>query len=333
MRAAVFDGNELRVKDFEKPDPEEDEVLIRVEACGICGTDIHIIEDDFPSSPPVVLGHELSGKVEEIGEKVENISVGDRVTVNPNIFCGKCSYCRDGKPNHCKNWQGIGLHRNGGFEGYVAVSGDQVLTFEEIDYSVGAFAEPVACAIRGVDRLDPTLGETALVMGGGPIGLILSQLLSISGIRQVFLSEPVKKKREVAKKLGVDRVIDPGEEDPLDVVMAETEDGVDNAIEATGILEISKKCLEVVKKEGNVLQFGVSPQDAEIVRPFQIYKEEISLVGSFTNPFTTRRAVNLIESGKIELKPLITSEIELEDIGRGMGKFNRKDEIKIMIRP
>ncbi|MFP4005962.1 MAG: zinc-dependent alcohol dehydrogenase family protein [Candidatus Hadarchaeia archaeon] len=334
MKAAVYDGEDFSVREISDPDLDDNEILIRVEACGICGTDIHVVEGDFPSSPPVVLGHEFSGEVEEVGCDVGEVDVGSTVTVNPNLYCGKCSYCREGKPNHCKNWEAIGLHRNGGFEEYVAVPESQVLEFNGLDYNEAAFAEPVSCAVRGIQRLDPELGDSVLVMGGGPIGLILSQLLSISGAGEIILSEPVESKRRLAGELGVDEVIDPTVEDPRESVMELTEDGVDSVVEATGIPEVSKKCLEVVKKEGDVLQFGVNPQDSRIsISPFKVYREEISLLGSFTNPFTTQKAVKLIESESIELKPLVTSEVDLKDIEIGMDKFGDKDEIKIMVRP
>lgn len=333
MRAAIFDEKGIKVKETKRPEPEKDEVLIEVKACGVCGTDIHILEGEFPSSPPVILGHEISGKVLEKGKKVKSVDVGDKVTVNPNIPCETCSFCKSGKPHLCDNWTTIGIHLDGGFAEFMTAPEKQIFTFDRAEYLEGALSEPIACSLRGINRLNPEAGESALVAGGGAIGLLLLQLLKLSGVSKVYLSEPIDERREMAENLGADRVIDPKREDPSETISDEI-GKVDNAIEATGNPQVFGSLFDVVKKGGKILQFGVCPPDAKIkVSPYQIYCKEIKIMGSFTNPFTQLKAVNLIESGKMELKPLITDTFDLDKIDTALKLHESNEGIKMVIRP
>lgn len=333
MRAAIFDGKEINVKKTEKPELEEGAVLIKVKACGICGTDIHILDGNFPSSPPVILGHEISGEVVKTGENVKSVSVGDKATVNPNISCEKCSFCKSGNPHLCENWTGIGIHLDGGFAEFLKAPEKQIFTFDRAEYSEGALSEPIACCLRGIDQLNPEPGESALVAGGGAIGLLLLQLLELTGISKLYLSEPIAERRELAKTLGADRVIDPKGEDLPEAISDEI-GKVDNAIEASGNPQVSESLFGIVRKGGKILQFGACPPNAEIkVSPYQVYREEITILGSFTNPFTQSRAVKLIESEKIKLKPLVTQTFDLDQIKTGLKLQKSNECIKTVVRP
>lgn len=333
MRAAVFDGEKIGVREIERPDPGEDGLLIKVKGCGVCGTDVHILKEEFPSSPPVVLGHELSGEVVEAGKDVGSVDVGDSVTVNPNISCDKCTSCRNGKPHLCKNWRGIGIHIDGGYSEFLSVPEEQAFRINA-DYREGLFSEPLACCLRGIDRLNPRVGETAAVFGGGAVGLLMVQLLKLSGISRLFLSEPIPERRKLAKKLGADEVIDPNEEGPEEVILGETEDGVDNALEVTGVPQVFEMCPEVVRDGGKLLQFGVCPRGAKVpVSPFQIYRKEMDVLGSFTNPFTQQRAVDLIESGELELELLVTHQLPLEKIEEAVTNVENNIGVKVVVRP
>ena len=335
MRAGVFDGEYITLEDIEKPKPRGEEILIEVRACGICGTDVHILKGEFPASEPVVLGHELAGEVVSKGNEVNGIDIGDKVSVNPNISCGKCTYCRSGKPNLCENLQAIGVHRNGGFGEYVTIPQNKAHVFQDAEFIEGAFSEPIACCLRGIDRLDPNEGETAAVFGGGAIGLLMLQLLKLSGASKVFLSEPIEERRNMAEKLGAFRVIDPKKYNPVEVIKSETDGiGVDNTVEAAGLPTIFEDCINVAKKGGSILQFGVSPPEKESrIRPYQVYKKELSIFGSFVNPFTQERAVRLIESGDLELKQLITHELALKEIRKGIELMESNQGIKVIIKP
>ena len=214
MKAAVFLGKEkIETRELDIPKLRDGEILIKVMASGICGTDVHI----FHGSPgateatvPVVLGHEFSGEVVECAPKTSRIKVGDKVTVDPNMYCGNCDYCLNGKKNYCTSMSAIGVNQNGGFEAYCAVPEKQaILLSPDVDYEEAAMAEPVACCLRGIDNIGITQGDTVCVIGGGAIGQIMAQLAKISGASKVVVSEPVKMRRDLAISLGADAAIDP----------------------------------------------------------------------------------------------------------------------------
>lgn len=209
MRSAVFYAKEdLRIENIKKPMPKPGEVLIKVMACGVCGTDVHIYHGDegAASTPPqTVLGHEFAGVVETVGEGVTAVKAGDRVCVDPNKLCNECYYCKNGIGHFCEDMIGIGTTVNGGFSEYCVVPQSQVYKIaESTAFGAAAMAEPVACCIHGIDMCEISCGATVAVIGGGMIGMIMLQLAKISGAGRVIMIEPVAEKREIAKKLGAD---------------------------------------------------------------------------------------------------------------------------------
>ena len=225
MKSAVFYGkHDLRLEERALPSVGKHDVLIKVMACGVCGTDVHIYEGDkgaAETNPPTILGHEFAGVVEQVGEAVTQVKVGDRVCVDPNQLCGKCYYCRSGIGHFCENMVGIGTTVEGGFAQYCAVNESQVYHLADTTpFEEGAMTEPVACCLHGIDLCEISAASTVMVIGGGMIGLLMVQLAKLSGAHQVILLEPVEGKREVGKKLGADLCIDPIHED-VKAVLAE----------------------------------------------------------------------------------------------------------------
>ena len=335
MKAAVFyRKNDLRIEEIPIHEISADEVLIKVHACGICGTDLHIFDGDEGAAPTpagTVLGHEFSGEVIKIGELVKTVSVGDTVCVDPNKLCGYCDYCRGGIGHFCENIVGIGTTVNGGFEEYCRVPQSQVYPFpKSISFEKAAMAEPAACCLHGVDMCDISCGGTVLIIGGGMIGLIMLQLAKLRGASVVALSEPIKEKRVLAERLGADIVIDPFNEDLADKLKEHNVKRVGTVIESAGRLSAIEQAIQVAGNKSTVMMFGLTKPDETItVKPFEIFKKEITLKSSYINPYTYRRALDMIVSGKLDVSSMIYRTAELEELpgiladkkARGAGKY------------
>lgn len=313
------------------------EVLIKVEACGICGTDVHIYHGSKGSAevhPPVVLGHELAGQVVEVGGGVDRVAVGDHVTVDPNIYCGKCRFCRMGKKQMCQDLRAIGVTQNGGFADYCYVPQEQCYRLaSQVPYRWGAMTEPVACCLHGMDRAGVRQGDTVCIIGGGAIGLIMLQLAQLAGAAQVVLSEPVEQRRELALSLGASAVVDPGREDlgqRLEELLGAV--GADVVIECVGGVAAATQAVSAAARGGTVLLFGVPKSGTSVqLNLDDIFQKELKVMGSKINPDTHGRAAALINGGKLRLEPLITHSYPVERLEEGIQKQMADDSIKVVI--
>ena len=335
MKAAVFYGkHDLRVEDVKEPVPGPGEILIQVHACGICGTDVHIFEGDegaAPSPAGTVLGHEFAGVVVETGEGVKNIKTGDRVCVDPNKICGECYYCKSGLGHFCENMIGIGTTVNGGFAEYCVVPEEQAYTFSDaISFEEAAMTEPVACCLHGIDMCEINCGDTVAVFGAGMIGLLMIQLARLNGAARVIALEPVAGKREMALKLGAGLTIDPLTQDVGEVLRENGIERINAVIECVGRPETMKQAIEIAGKKSVVMMFGLTKPDAEIpIKPFELFKKEVVLKASYINPYTQKRAITLIDTGRLDVKSMVHQVSPLEDLPkilsdpklRSMGKF------------
>ncbi|HEY5584808.1 MAG TPA: zinc-dependent alcohol dehydrogenase family protein [Ruminiclostridium sp.] len=339
LKAAVFyEKHDLRVEEVQKRLPKADEVVIKIEACGVCGTDLHIYEGAEGAAacvPPTILGHEFSGTVYEVGADVKSFKTGDRVCVDPNDMCGSCYYCRIGKAHFCENMTGIGTTVDGGFSEFCTVREKQVYSIgERLSFEEGAMAEPIACCLHGMDLAGVKTGDTVLLLGGGTIGLIMLQLAKLSGASTLIVIEPVQAKRELAIKLGADITIDPFSENIEEVLSKHNVKYVDVAIECVGLKNTVMDAIKHVGKGGTVMMFGLTNPTCEIpLLPFDVFKREITLKASFINPYTQNRAVSLLESGKINVRDLITDKVKLADINKVFEDKNYRSRGKIIIEP
>lgn len=315
------------------------DVLVRVAACGVCGTDVHIYNGDKGSAevkPPVVLGHEFSGEVVDAGSCVTTVKAGDHVSVDPNIYCGQCHFCRTGKKQHCENLLAIGVNRDGGFAEYCVVPESQCFLLDPaVPLTHGAMCEPVACCIHGVDRAAIRHGDTVCVIGGGAIGLIMVQLAKLAGASKVILSEPVALRREIGRKVGADYAIDPISADISTSIKGITgTDGVDKVIECVGNLSATEQAFEAAKRGATVLLFSVPKPDAVFgLALMDVFKKELTISGSFINPDTHQRAVDMINSGKLQLDPVITHSFALEKLEEAIFAQISSDSIKVVVVP
>jgi L-iditol 2-dehydrogenase len=339
MKAVRFDAiGSLATREVVKPAPGPDDLLVKVEACGVCGTDRHILHGEFPSNPPVTLGHEFAGIVEVIGSAVQGFRVGDRITGDPNISCGRCPQCQNGRVNLCENLRAIGIHRDGGFADYVVVPQKQAFSLPlTLDPLHGAFCEPLACCLHGIDIAAIRAGSSVVVLGGGVIGLLIVQLARLAGATRVVLSTRQASKRRLAEELGATATVDPSSGDVVEAIAGEhglLPGGADVVIECAGVPETVVQATRLAKKGGTAVILGVMPQGAKVeIEPFDILFRELKVLGSFINPFAHRRAADLVASGAIRIAPLISRVVSLDEAADVIRNPAAPGEIRVMVVP
>ncbi len=340
MIGNYFLGNgQFEVRSMTFPAPSRKEVLIRVAACGVCGTDVHIFHGDKGSAevtPPVVLGHEISGVVEQVGSAVTRLAVGDHVAVDPNSYCGTCRSCRMGHKQTCSHLTAVGVTRDGGFADYCLVPEDQCFRIAPtipLDYA--AMTEPLACCIHGIDRACIRPGNTVCIIGAGAIGLLMLQLARLSGAAAVIQSEPIASRRFAALSLGADAVIDPRQENVKERFQELTGlEGADVVIECVGNTTAVAQAFEVAGSGATVLLFSVPK--AGSVHPLSlddVYHKELTIVGSLINPDTFERAVALLNSGRLNLQPIITHAFPVEQLKEAILMQMSEESIKVLVKP
>lgn len=339
MKSAVFYGkHDMRVEDSAMPKVGAEDVLIQVKACGICGTDVHIYEGDKGAAevnPPTILGHEFSGVVAEIGANVTGVKVGDRVCIDPNCYCGKCDFCRNGIAHYCTDMIGYGTTVNGGFAEYCSVNQRQVYKLgDNTTFEQGAMTEPVACCLHGMDMCNIQPGSSVVVIGGGMIGLLMLQLARLAGAARTALLEPVESKREVAKKLGADICIDPIHEDVKAVLAENGMSWVNTVIECVGRTSTIEQAIDIVGNKGTVMMFGLTkPDDTISLKPFEVFQKEIELKASFINPYTQKRALELIDSGRLDVSSMVYAIAGLDELADILSKPELRAKGKYIISP
>lgn len=336
MKAAMFYGpGDVKLIEIKEPKLKEDEVLIKVKACGICGTDDLIFKGKYPpASFPLILGHEYSGEVVEIGNKVTEFKSGDKVAVDPNILCGKCFYCKRGEGNLCKHYNALGVTLNGGFAEFSAVPVSNVYKIaENVDCSEAAMIEPLSCCIRGFELGNVSLGDIIVVLGSGTIGNFMIQLSKISGAAKVIVVEPLENKRKLALESGADYVLNLEQDNVEMEIKKIAEEGADVVFECSGNKSAQESTLKLTRRGGNIIFFGCSPEDQiNNISPYIINENELTIRGSFNNPYTTSKAVRLISSSKIKSRYLISHRLPLSDIGEGFNIFGNSGVNKIIIK-
>lgn len=339
MKSAVFYGkHDLRVENSQMPKVGPEDILIQVKACGICGTDVHIYEGDKGAAevtPPTILGHEFSGVIAEVGSNVTKYKVGDRVCIDPNCYCGKCDFCRNGIAHYCTDMIGYGTTVNGGFAEYCSVNQRQVYKLgDNTTFEQGAMTEPVACCLHGMDMCNIHPGSNVVVIGGGMIGLLMLQLSKLAGAARVALLEPVESKRVVAKKLGADILIDPINENVEEELKKAGMTWVNTVIECVGKTATIQQAIDIVGNKGTVMMFGLTkPDDTIAVKPFQIFQKEIELKSSFINPYTQKRALDLIDSGRLDVSSMVYAVESLENLADILSSPELRAKGKYIISP
>jgi len=325
VKAAVLEAVKKVTVRSDVPEPAigPRDVLVRSKACGICGTDVHIWEGDFFPTFPLIPGHELAGEVAKVGAEVEDLKVGDRVMVDPTVTCEECHFCMINRQNHCLRWNAVGVTRDGGFAEYVRVPAKNCYRFERVSFSEAAFCEPLACVVFGQDRARIDIGSEVLILGAGPIGQLHLQASRANGAAAVTVVDVVESKLDLARRLGAAELVvsDNALESKLRKIAPY---GFDVVIDATGIAKVFQDSLKYVKNGGKYLVFGVcGPHDKVEISPFEIYRRDLEIIGSFAIRRTYDRAFKLMERGAVDVKPLIHEAMPVEDLPRGLDMMKR----------
>lgn len=337
MKAAVTHASQdLRIENVPVPEIKENEVLIQVKACGICGTDPHIYNGHFPAPMPLIQGHEFSGVVVKVGSAVTSVAVGDRVTADINISCGNCYFCRTGQKLFCENITQLGVHIDGAFAEYLKTPENNVYKLAEgMSWEEGAYIEPLACVIRGQERANVSMGDTVAIIGAGPMGLAHAIMARLNGASRVIISEMNKVRLQKAKELGIDVVIDASEQDPIQEVLSLTEGrGADVVFEVVGAMPTYKQAFQMVRRGGTLVAYGAAPADQTLeIKPFEIYSKELTIVGSYAGTYSTWvKAIQLISSKRFNPNDIISKTISLDDLEDGIKEADKnKDTIKILV--
>jgi 2-desacetyl-2-hydroxyethyl bacteriochlorophyllide A dehydrogenase len=322
---------EVEIRDFEDPTPSAGQIVVRVGACGVCGTDLHIADGEFPPTPyPIIPGHEFAGEVVAVGPNVPTslAALGDRMAVDPSLFCGYCAPCRAGHGNLCKNWNAIGDTVNGAFAEYVAVPAANAYHLpDSLDYFQGALVEPLSCAVHGMDRIGAVLGQRVLVMGAGTMGLLLQQLLIRAGAAAVAVVDRSPARLEVAALLGAEVVAT--DADDLDGAT------FDVSVDATGAAGAIAAAFDRLARGGRLLVFGVASADAVVaLSPFRIYNDELTILGSMAVLHSFTDAVELMAAGVIDTDAFLrTPPRGLEGYEEALMAVRRGEGIKVQVDP
>ncbi|MGI9092503.1 MAG: zinc-dependent alcohol dehydrogenase family protein [Mycobacteriales bacterium] len=311
MRAVVVDEpGSWQVATVPDPAPGTAQIVVAVGACGVCGTDLHIFDGEFPPTPyPITPGHEFAGTVSAVGAGGSGIAEGTLVAVDPSLFCGTCAYCRAGRGNLCASWNAIGDTVSGAFAEYVVVPTANAYPLPAgFDLRRAAMIEPVSCAVHGVKQLDRLLGARALVIGAGTMGLLLAQLIHRAGATEVAVVDRNTARLGLVESLG----LGPAAADVADLPAAE----FDVAVDATGVPAAIESAFGALRRGGTLLVFGVADTAATVtLSPFRIYNDEIRIVGSMAVLDSFGPAVELVTSGTIDVGSLLADPFGLDGYG------------------
>lgn len=322
MKTLVFHGpGDIRLESRKIPAPGPGELLIRVKAAGVCGTDIRIYRGTKKLEAPRIIGHEFAGDIVEVGTEVKGFFLGERVTVYPMIACNNCYACKQGRSNICVNRITLGYEIDGGFAEYVRIpaaalaNGNVSKLPEKVSYEEGAISEPLAAAYNGIKRANVQPGNSVLIAGAGPLGLLHTQFAKMHGAGLIVISEPQAKKRMQAEIFGANAVVDPVNENLHERIMQLTCGmGMDIVIADVGIPEVIEETLEFVKKGGTYVIFAGCPAESPItIDPNLIHYKELVLTGSSAaNPEYQRKMLQMIAEGQIDLKAVISNVFPAE---------------------
>ncbi len=337
MQAIVFpEPGRIELQEAPTPVCGEGEARIRVTRAGVCGTDLHIYRNEYMAMLPLIPGHEFVGVVEAVGAGVADLAVGQRVVVDPNLYCNECEHCRRGLHNHCLKWEGVGITRPGAFAQYVTVPARACYHVPDgLDDAAAAWVEPVACVAHAMRRLLVNPGERVLLFGAGPMGLLLVQALGHRGAGVIVVVEPQARRREQARAWGA-TALDMG--DDLDARLAElawpSSGRFDVVVDATGVPSVIGSSLRWLGPRGRFLQFGVTPRGARIeIEPFEVFKWEWSLIGSFALSYDFDAAIQWLARGRLDVRPLVSDLVDFAGFADAFERFGAGQTMKVHIAP
>jgi len=330
MKAVLLSSiGQIAVGQQVTPQIESGKSVVKILACGICGTDRHVYKGEYPSAKPVILGHEFGGVIDTpaVGSK---FSKGDLVSVDPNIVCGVCIDCKAGRTAFCPTLTALGININGGLAEYVLVPDTQIYKVSnDLNPLHLAFIEPTACCIRGMDIADLKGGETVAVLGGGVMGQIVMQLAKLAGASEITMVTRQKSRRDLAVTLGATNSFDPSDKD-----YAQKMKKYDVVFECAGAVETFNAAQVIARRGGVIVVLGLTPEKTYVdFNPFQLVIKELRIQGSYLNPLTQRRAADLIDGKKLKLDPLISKVLTLDEVPDILNKPPAEGDIKYIVKP
>ena len=338
MKAIVYDApRQFKYKDVPEPEIQSDDVLVRIDACGLCGTDLHIHEGEFAPNFPLIPGHEFTGEIVALGGSVKGLRQKQRVVGNSNESCGKCFYCMRGDFLLCLNLRAYGVTQDGGFAQFLRIKADRIFPIGNLTSREAVMVEPSACAVHGMEVLAMKPGSDVLLFGAGPTGQVLAQLLKLNGAGRLVVAAPPGPKLELAGRLAADEIVPIDRKNPdrhRNRLRELNPTGFDYIVEATGSAFVCEDALQFVRRGGTLLVYGVYPE-TETVRfnPFDLFRREITIKGSFAQIDAFPRALAYLESGKIKVNEIVTDEFALEDWPKVLEHAWARKGIKIAVIP
>ncbi|XP_006463992.1 hypothetical protein AGABI2DRAFT_194619 [Agaricus bisporus var. bisporus H97] len=339
MKALWYSApKQFDIRDVPIPKVGDDDVLLKVSVCGICGTDAHIDEGEFMAKFPLIPGHEAVGTVVEMGKNVKGFAIGDRCVADVGITCDTCFYCRRGNSLLCENFRACGVAEDGGFAEYIVYQQKKLYKIKNLTDEEATLLEPAACAVHGLDKLNPGVGIEVLLMGAGPTGLILAQLLKQNGASRIVIAANKGIKMDIAKNLNAaDEYIELDRQNPGAQWQKLKDDnpyGFDVVVEATGVEKLANESINYVRRGGTLMIYGVYENKALVHwPPSKIFGDEIRIIGSFSQTYCFPRAVAYLDSGKINVKGMVTDIFKLEDYRLALEKMSSRGALKIAIKP
>jgi 2-desacetyl-2-hydroxyethyl bacteriochlorophyllide A dehydrogenase len=326
--AVVKAAGEVGVETVDDPTPGTGEVVVQVAACGLCGTDLHILQGEFAPTLPVIPGHEFAGTVVALGPGVIELREGDRVAVDPSLYCNECHYCRLGRNNLCLRWGAIGVTVAGGAADYVAVpAANCVVLPEHIATADATLIEPLACAVRGYDVLRSQLGSHVLIYGAGTMGLMMLRLAERTGAASVEVVDRNPDRLGLAATLGASTTATSADE-------LERPYGWELVVDATGNAAAIQDGIDRVGPGGTFLQFGVADYAARAtIEPYRIYNKEITITGSMAVLHSYERAAELFAGGVLDPAVFITSRRPLSQYAAALDAFAAGAGLKTQVLP
>ena len=326
MDAVVYTGKgKVEHSSIGTPEPGPGEVLIRVQASGMCHTDIDVLNGRYGNSTfPLVPGHEYAGVIEANGEGVDGLATGDQVVIDPNLHCGSCRPCRQGKTNLCENLGAYGVTRDGGFGEYCVVRADHAIPVADLPPDRAALAEPVGCVLNGLETIGTEGAEEALIFGAGPIGMLMGLTIRTRGVDNVTMVDVQDSRLELAQSFGLGTLrADSGR-------MKELRHAVDIAVDATGVAEVAEGLTDYASNGGKVLYFGVCPPDARIsVAPFEIFRRQLRIAGAHSLNHNIPQALDVIRNIGPEIDRLVSHRVPLAEIPAFLQKFGGAATLKV----
>ncbi|MGC8971170.1 MAG: zinc-dependent dehydrogenase [bacterium] len=346
MKAAVFESLENMIirEDYPDPDLARDGIIIKVESVAICGSDVRIFHRGHVNvKPPQIIGHEVAGVVYKVGEKTTEFKEGERVVLGADVPCGKCFYCLRGHQNNCLNLTSFGYQLQGGFAQFMAIPRAAIDARivqripEYLSFDEACLTEPLACVVNGQNLSNIQAGDTVVIIGAGPIGLMHAMLAKAKGATKIIISEIAEKRLKMAKDFNIDVLIDARENDPVEIVLRETDGlGADIVIVASPSGEAQTQAIHMARNLGIVNFFGGLPPDTKEIpiNTNRIHYKEIFVHGSHgSSPKDNAMALKLISSGQVPVGKLITHTLPLDEINEGLRLVESREALKVILKP